>query len=211
LTDSLSGQSGRVIETMNAGSYTYVQVDTGEEKIWAAAPLLQVQVGDVVTLPAGLPMRNYRSETLDRSFDVVYFVGGIQVEDRGEGAAKLPEGHPRDGDRADPVPTDFSGILRPDGGKTVEELFQEKESLAGQEVVVRGRVVKFLSEIMDRNWIHLQDGTGSTGSNDLTVTTRASAKIGDTVLVRGKLTVDRDFGFGYQYDVMIEDAKVTVE
>ena len=76
---------------------------------------------------------------------------------------------------------------------------------------MRGKVVKFTPEIMGKNWIHLQDGTGAAGTSDLTVTTSASAKTGDTVTVKGILVVDKDFGYGYAYDVIIEDAEVTVE
>jgi len=76
---------------------------------------------------------------------------------------------------------------------------------------VRGRVVKFTPDVMNKNWIHVQDGTGSSGSNDLTVSTSATATVGSMVLVRGKLTADRDLGAGYHYDVIIEDGSVTVE
>jgi hypothetical protein len=205
---------------MNTGSYTYVQIDTGEEKIWAVGPRFQVKVGDTVTVPAGLAMNNYRSQTLNRTFDLVYFVGGVRVEGREQdipaqdpktGTAPLPRGHRPDGPKADEMPTDFSKIQKPEGGKTVQEVFQQKEDLSGQEIVVRAKVVKFLPEIMDKNWIHLQDGTGGTGTNDLTVTTDASVKVGDIVLIRGKVTTDQDFGFGYRYDVLVEAAEVTVE
>lgn len=64
---------------------------------------------------------------------------------------------------------------------------------------------------MGKNWIHVQDGTGSDGTNDLTVTTNAVAAVGNTVLVKGNLSADKDFGFGYKYEVVIEDAAVTVE
>ena len=77
--------------------------------------------------------------------------------------------------------------------------------------VVRGKVVKFLPQIMGKNWLHLQDGSGSEGSNDLTVTTATTVNVGDVVLVSGVVSVDRDFGFGYEYDVILEDAEVTVE
>jgi hypothetical protein len=205
---------------MSTGSYTYVQIDTGDEKIWAVGPRLQVEVGDTVTVPAGLPMNNYRSQTLNRTFDLVYFVEAVRVEGREQespaqvektGAAPLPKGHRANGPKADETPTDLSKIQRPEGGKTVQELFQQKEDLSGQEIIVRGKVVKFLPEIMDKNWIHLQDGTGGTGTNDLTVTTDASVKVGDVVLIRGKVTTDQDFGFGYRYDVLVEAAEVTVE
>ena len=76
---------------------------------------------------------------------------------------------------------------------------------------MRAKVVKYNEQIMNRNWLHLQDGTGATGANDLTVTTAEKAKVGDTVLVKGTLVFDKDFGYGYKYKVMLEDAKLTVE
>jgi len=209
------GWNGTVTETMNSGGYTYVQVDTGKEKIWAAAPEFQVKVGDSVVVPAGMAMNNYHSKTLDRDFDVVYFVDSVMVggaEDM-QADAKMPEGHPEINDRAQVQATDMdlSGIEKAEGGQTVADVFTNKQELVGKEVKIRAKVVKFSPEIMGKNWIHLQDGTGKDGSNDLTVTTDAVAKVGDTVLVTGKVTADKDFGYGYKYDVILEDAKVTVE
>ena len=76
---------------------------------------------------------------------------------------------------------------------------------------MRGKVVKFSPEIMGKNWIHLQDGTGKEGTNDLTVTTKMMAKVGDTVVISGAVATDKDFGYGYKYGVIIEDADVKVE
>ncbi|HEX9874959.1 MAG TPA: hypothetical protein VGA43_11390 [Deferrimonas sp.] len=205
------GQSGTVTETMNSGGYTYVQVDTGSEKIWAAAPELQVKVSDAVVIPAGMPMKDYHSKTLDRDFDVVYFVDSIMVggEQALSGEAKMPEGHPVVADTEPAVK--IEGIEKVAGGKTVAEIFSGKADLSGKEVAVRGQVVKFSAEIMGKNWIHLQDGTGAEGTNDLTVTTTAMVKVGDTVVVTGPVVTGKDFGYGYKYDVIIEDAKVVVE
>ena len=211
---SAQAKTGTVVETMNSGGYTYVQVDTGTEKIWAAAPEFQVKVGDSVVVPEGMPMANYHSKTLDRDFEVVYFVNSIMVggEQAASGATTLPEGHPPlTVEAAAENGIDVSGIEKAEGGKTVAEVFSAKNELAGKEVTVRGKVVKFSPQIMGKNWIHLQDGSGETGSNDLTVTTSSTADVGDTVLVSGLVTTDKDFGYGYQYDVIVEDAKVTVE
>ena len=106
---------------------------------------------------------------------------------------------------------DLSGIEKAAGGYTVSELFAKRSDLAGREVSVRGKVVKFTGGVMGKNWIHLRDGSGGAESNDLTVTTDATATVGDTVLVRGKLATDRDLGYGYKYDVIVEDAQITVE
>jgi hypothetical protein len=106
---------------------------------------------------------------------------------------------------------DFSGLKKADGGQTIAEVYANKKSLQAKAVRVRGKVVKYNSEIMGKNWVHLMDGTGTAGANDLTITTADTAKVGDTVLVNGTLALDKDFGYSYKYGVMVENAKVTVE
>ena len=93
------------------------------------------------------------------------------------------------------------------------EVFTEKSALANQKVVVRGKVVKTNAGIMGKDWVHVRDGSGDDGSNDLTVTTTAQPlpNVGDTVLVTGTVVLDKDFGMGYQYPVLVEDATVTIE
>ena len=221
-----AGHSGTVTETMNTAGYTYAKIDTGEQEIWAAAPETQVTVGDVVAVPAGQPMYNYHSNTLDRDFDVVYFVsgimkggenapgmgmGGMGMGSSGSETPQMPEGHPDIKASAEEANVDLSGIEKAEGGKTVNEIFDNKQSLSGEQVTVRGKVVKFSPQIMGKNWIHVQDGTGGEGTNDLTITTDKTANVGDTVLVTGVLETDKDFGYGYKYDVIVEDAEVVVE
>jgi hypothetical protein len=212
---AMQGKTGTVVETMNAAGYTYVQVDSGSEKFWAAAPEFQVAVGDSVAVPEGMPMPNYHSKTLDRDFDLVYFVPAIMAGGAGgtmsaAPAGELPSGHPAiDAPKADDI--DMTGIVKAEGGKSIEEIFAGKAELTGQPITVRGKVVKFSPEIMGKNWIHLQDGTGGEGANDLTITTSSMAKVGDTVVITGVLTADKDFGHGYQYDLIIEDGQVTAE
>lgn len=207
-------QTGTVIEFINASNYTYVHVDTGKDKIWAAAPAFEVKSGDKVVIPAGMAMRNYRSESLGRTFDLVYFVANITKEGSPGESSQLPEGHPKIGMHGAGTPAakiDVSGIAKPKGGKTVSEIYKEKSSLSGKQVTVRGKVVKYNPGIMGKNWLHLRDGTGGQETNDLTVTTNARTKVGDTVLVKGLISTDKDYGFGYKYPVIIEDAEITVE
>jgi hypothetical protein len=112
----------------------------------------------------------------------------------------------------DSTDVDLSGIVKADGGKTVAEIYAERDQLAGTQVVVRGKVVKTNAGIMERNWLHVQDGTGEAGTNDLTVTTTAAVPpVGTTVLVSGQVATNKDFGLGYQYDVILEDAEVVAE
>ncbi len=93
--------------------------------------------------------------------------------------------------------------------KTVADLYADKAALAGKQVQVSGKVVKVNTGIMNRNFLHLQDGTGGEGSNDLTITTRQTAKVGDEVVVTGKVSTDVDFGAGYVYPLLMEEAAVT--
>jgi len=208
--------TGTVIETVNAAGYTYVHFDSGSEKVWAAAPEFVVDVGETVTISAPMPMRDYYSKTLDRTFELVYFVSRVEVEGAERRPAEPGSGrHSWDrtgrGAAASVAEVDVSGVEKAVGGNTIEELYAGKADLAGQEILVRGRVVKFLSGIMGKNWLHLRDGTGVPGSDDLTVTTDAMVETGDTVLVRGRVAADKDFGYGYKYELIVEDAEITVE
>ena len=108
---------------------------------------------------------------------------------------------------------DLAGIAKADGGKTVAEIYAGKDALAGTKVTVRGKVVKSNSGIMGRDWLHVRDGSGADGTSDLTVTTNSTPlpKVGDTVLVTGTVVLNKDFGMGYQYPVMLESAEVKVE
>jgi len=210
-----AGWTGKVVETFNAGGYTYVQVDTGTEKIWAAAPQFPVKVGDKVTVPPGMPMKDFESKTLKRTFETIYFVGSIRAPGSEQAAqAAVQDAHAGLHSKPGSGPTaamDFTGLKKPEGGMTVAEVFAAKKASSGKAVRVRGKVVKYNSQIMDRNWIHLRDGTGVPGANDLTVTTADTAKVGDTVLVNGTLVLNKDFGHGYKYEVLLENAKLTVE
>lgn len=204
--------SGKVVETINAASYTYVLINTGAKQVWAAAPQFTVKAGDAVVMSETAPMPNYHSKTLNRTFDVVYFSGRAAVNGKPAGpAAELPAGHPPTGQSAGRPSIDLAGIMKAVNGQTVAEVHAGKAKLAGKTVVVRGRVVKFNANIMGKNWLHVRDGSGAEGSNDLTVTTGDKAKVGDVVLVTGKLSTDRDFGSGYKYSLIVEDAKVAVE
>ncbi len=124
-------------------------------------------------------------------------------------APKMPTDHPV----AEPAEeVDLSGIAKAEGGKTVAEVFAEKDALAGKPVTVRGKVVKVNAGIMGKNWLHVRDGSGAEGTNDLTVTTTGELPaLGATIIVTGPVTLDKDFGMGYAYDVIVEDAEVKVE
>lgn len=197
---------GKVVQTMNSGGYTYVELDTGaKEKIWAAGPNASVKVGDTVGFTGGSAMQAFTSKTLKRTFDTIYFVGALQVANGPSGAASVPAG--KAVERSPKV--EVGKVAKAEGGLTVAEIFAQSAGLSGKQVVLRGKVVKFNGGIMGKNWLHIQDGTGEANKNDLTVTTDATAEVGDLVVIKGMLTLDKDFGAGYKYAVIVENATVT--
>ncbi len=213
--------SGSVAETMNALGYTYVLVDTGSEQVWAATPQFTVSVGDLVMIPDGMPMHNYHSQTLDRTFDVVYFVESIlnassaTASTNSPSQGEMPAGHPPIAGMggAAPAPIAVDPLKKLENGLNIEEIYAARTELSGQNIQLRGKVVKFSPQIMGTNWIHLQDGSGNSeaGTHDLTLTSNTQLKVGDVIVASGKLTVDKDFGHGYVYDLIVENAVVSVE
>jgi hypothetical protein len=198
--------TGAVLETMNAGGYTYALIDTGADKLWAAGPETSAKVGDRVSATGLMTMRGFESKTLERTFDVIYFAAALSGADADiDVSAFHTAGQPTNPDAA----ASTISVEAAAGGQTVEDIFLKRDELVGKQVVIRAEVVKFNADIMKTNWIHIQDGSGSAGTNDLTVTTDATLEVGDMVEVRGILIADKDFGFGYKYELIIEDAAVT--
>jgi type IV pilus biogenesis protein CpaD/CtpE len=153
------------------------------------------------------------------AFAVLMTLQGCSKEQPSAQAPAAPAAAPQM-DGVHPLPSseagaaiDLAGIAKADGGKTVAELYAEKTALADTRISLRGKVVKANSGIMNKDWLHIRDGSGADGTNDLTVTTTTKQlpKVGDTVVVTGKVTLNKDFGMGYQYPVILEDADVTIE
>ncbi|HLE12667.1 MAG: hypothetical protein A2504_10035 [Bdellovibrionales bacterium RIFOXYD12_FULL_39_22] len=132
---------------------------------------------------------------------------------------ELPPGHPSIGNSGatdmhaqnTATKVEAGSIPRIEGGQTVEEAYTLQATLAGKEIKIRGKVVKFNGQIMGTNWIHIQDGSGKEGTNDLIVTAGQEVKVGQTIIVTGKITYGKDIGSGYKFDAIIENAKITIE
>jgi hypothetical protein len=210
--------TGIIAETMDAGGYTYLRLKTAHGEVWAAVNQAALKTGSEVTIGNAMWMDQFESKTLNRRFDRILF-GSLVAPG---GPAELPPGHPAVPAPAMPqdphaglgagVPDIDVKVEKAPGkdGRTVAEIYASKATLKGAQVAVRGKVVKWNAGIMGRNWMHLRDGSGSPDKqdNDITVTTTETAAKGDTVLVRGTLALDKDFGAGYAYPVILEEAKV---
>jgi len=208
--------TAEVLETMDSGGYTYVRLQTGDGEIWAAGPVTPLAAGDQIVLTGGMVMSDFHSQTLDRTFPSILFLSALSKPGEGGVNGAAAAAHGAAGTMSamtgkDAPVVDAGSVPKAKGGQTVAELFAAKADLAGKEVAVMGRVVKYNGGIMGKNWLHIKDGSGEAGTDDLTITTSSIVKVGDMVLVQGKVTLDKDFGAGYSYDLIIEDATVTVQ
>ena len=209
--------TGTVAETMNSGGYTYARLQAaGKDDVWIAAREFPTKAGDRLSVTLEMPMQNFQSKTLGRTFPLVYFVGGVMRDGQrvdgtgpagpaGSASPALMTSH-----GAASVPTSAEPVAPAPGGMAIADVWAKRSALAGREVTVRGKVVKVNDQILGRNWVHLQDGSGSAESrtNDLTITTGESVKVGDVITVTGVLAIDKDFGAGYAYGAIVENAKV---
>jgi len=199
----MSSLSGKVLESMDSGGYTYIKIDNAGKKTWVAVPKTKVTVGQDISFQPGAVMNNFQSKTLNRTFETIVFSGGVTgqhgTESVGTSANHTPPKVPAD------KTIKVEKATGPDA-YTVAELYEKSTSLDKKSVVVRGQVVKFSPDIMGKNWIHIQDGSGDPlkGTNDILVTSHDTAKAGDIVTAKGTLYKDKDFGSGYKYSVIVE-------
>jgi hypothetical protein len=203
---------GEVLETLDADVYTYLKLKTKQGEVWAAVNKAPVKKGAQVTIENPMMMTNFESKTLKRKFDKVLFgtLGGTAAAGTTPGKAAAESVSHSNPAKTQDVPAGSIPKATGPDARTVAEIYAQSAQLKNKTVVVRGKVVKFASKIMGKNWLHLKDGTGkgADGTNDLVVTTMDPAKAGEVVTVKGTLHTDVDIGMGVKYRVLVEDAKL---
>ncbi|PJB14136.1 MAG: hypothetical protein CO118_10210 [Flavobacteriales bacterium CG_4_9_14_3_um_filter_32_8] len=198
-----------VEEVIQTSQYTYLQVKDGDTKNWLAVIKMQAAVGETYYHKEGLTMTNFKSKELNRTFDKVLFLDRIST------SPGFSENN-TDAQLEEPISTGSKILLEKKeikiahqkGDITIESLFENKTKYTGKTIQLTGEVVKFSTGIMDKNWIHFQDGTNFAENFDLTVTTTHEVNLGDIITIKGRISLDKDFGYGYFYDVIMEDAEI---
>lgn len=212
--------SGKVVETMDAGGYSYIFLEKNGTKTWVAVPRTKVTVGQEMSFQPAQEMVNFSSRSLNRTFERIFFSGGPIVKQSaaeeeavksahgGKSLAEVQGKAPAVAPKA-PV-TENIKVEKAAGpnGYTVAELHEKKGALDKKKAVVRGKVVKVSSGIMGKTWVHLRDGSGDAASNNLVVTTQDVPSIGDVVTANGTIYKDKDFGSGYKYELIMEEASL---
>lgn len=198
-------------EVLQTSKYTYIRAKLGNKDQWLAVTKMEAKVGATYYFTGGLPMKDFESKELKRTFTEILFVDNLNTEASAVGnqivTSTQNAGIESKGSNIDLAKKEVK-VEHAKGELTIANLLQNKKSFAGKTVKIKGQVSKYSPDIMKRNWIHLQDGTDFGGKFDLTVTTDQVVKEGDIITVEGKISLDKDFGFGYFYDVIIEDGKL---
>ncbi len=197
--------SGEVLEVKDVEAYTYLRLKTKDGETWAAVSTAAVKKGGQVTIDNAMVMNNFESRTLKKTFSSIVF-GNLRTAGTAQtaltahtGAAKMPDTSPIRVSKA-------SGA----NAFTVAEIHAKATQLQDKSVRLSGKVVKYSPGIMGKNWIHLQDGSGTaaSGSNDILATSASPTKVGETLTITGTVRTNKDFGAGYVYQVLIEDASL---
>jgi hypothetical protein len=201
---SPQSHAAKVEEKLDAGNYTYLNVSENGKSFWIAVPKMEISTDEVIYFSKYMEMNNFKSETLNKTFESVLFV---------DDASKQPVMDKTKSPHSNVATTKDANIKVESlkGGLTIEQIYNQSKSLAKKKVKVRGVVTKVNENIMRTNWIHIQDGTGKEGSHDLLITCNEIAKVGQTIIAEGTVVTDKDFGSGYFYSVLLEGSKISAQ
>jgi len=191
-------------EVLQTGAYTYLLVQEGQQEYWMAVQKYDAKVGEKIYFVEAMEMSNFESKELNRVFDKIFFVDQISqtpIDASTLKAEVIKKKQEEMGQLLDSIK-----IEPAKGGQSIGELYDNADKFKEKSVTIRGQVVKVNMDIMDRNWVHLVDGTKGADKSDLTFTTQEIVKVGDTVVFKGVLAIDREFGAGYVYPLIVEEA-----
>ncbi len=195
-----------IAEVIQTNKYTYFLVEENDSEYWIAVTKREASKGDVIYYSNPLEMNNFVSKELGRTFPTIFFVQDVSEKPfpdentaSPQMAQKKPEIVKMDNVKIDPVK----------GGISISDLYDGQAKYAGKTVIIRGVVVRYNHMVMGKNWVHIQDGTESSGQFDLAITTKDSLAVGNTVTFTGAISLNKDFGSGYFYKVIMEDAKAS--
>lgn len=200
---------GKILEIKGAMGYKYLKVDENGTELWIAIANAPVAVGDRIGYDKRTVMKNFESKTLGQKFKEVIFASDVYLPQKVVKPKSMKEMLDLNSAKKEPS----KPFVKKDA-YTIEEVHMWRKSLKGQTISLEATVYKVSHQIMKLDWVHLGDGTGNEKklTDDLVFTaTSSSIKAGDKVIATGKVVVNKDFGFGYFYKVLIQDATFQVK
>jgi hypothetical protein len=195
----------KVDEVVQTSAYTYLKVSENGTENWIAVNRQEAAVGEIYYYEEALEMKNFKSKELDRTFETIYFVQGLSKQPVA-GVAESPHGNAMG--KVALIEKEGISVAPAEGSVSIAQLFAARNDYAGKKIKMKGQVVKINEEVMGKNWIHIQDGTKDGENFDLTITTLDKANMDEVVTFEGTISVNKDFGYGYSYELIMEDAKL---
>ncbi len=196
-----------VKEILNTEKYSYLLVEEKGNEFWVAISKRDVKAGGIYQYKGGLLKKNFFSREFNRVFETVFLVSTIwEKADRSGSGSSTDQTHANIQSSQSLPDLEVGKITPVAGAISLAELFANKASFNGKLVKITGKCVKINPMIMGRNWVHIQDGSGQ--ELDLTVTTSQVVRLGDVVSAEGTIILDKDFGAGYRYDILMEEATI---
>jgi len=199
--------NGKVLEVKQVESYTYLLLKTQNGDIWTAVAKAAVKKGATVTVDNVTVMNDFESKTLKQTFPTILFGTLANATGKTKDSYFMGTAYPIF-EKKEAIGDIKVPRAKGDHAMTIAEIFSKSAALKDKPVLLSGKVVKYNPGIMGKNWLHLRDGSGSAAdnNNDILVTTQNPAKVGDIVTAKGIVRTDMDFGAGYAYKILIEEA-----
>jgi hypothetical protein len=204
----------KVVEVVQTSQYTYLKVSDKGAENWIAVTRQEASVGETYYYEQALEMKNFKSKELDRTFETIYFVQGMSKQPgvaapaQGMGSAMGGNMEAKTAGKVAVGMKEGISVAPAENGLSIAKLYVDRANYSGKKIKIKGQVVKINEEVMGKNWIHVQDGTQDGDNFDLTITTLDLVKVDDVVTFEGTITLKKDFGYGYFYEVIMEDAKL---
>ena len=199
-----------VNEVLPTSKYVYLNVTEGDEKYWIATRSMEVNVGGTYYYKEGLLKTNFESKECNRVFDKMYLIGSLVSADHGNTAKSETIGdYPSSNQgyqKKEDIPMHAEKIVQHQGSMKIAELVKDPKKYEGKTVQLDGVCTKINAGIMDRNWIHIKDG--SQDDYDLVVTSDAYVRLGEAFTIKAVVVLNKDFGAGYKYDLILENGMV---
>ena len=142
----------------------------------------------------GLLKTNFESREHKKTFDKIFFVSKLVPADHGNSSPSSAG--------SSPISVPDKKIDRK-GSVKISDLIASPKKYTGKTIQVSGKCVKININIMGRNWIHINDGT--TEKYDLVITSASAVQVGQNCTITGTVVLDKDFGSGYRYDILLEN------
>lgn len=193
-----------VEEVLPASKYMYAYVKEGDAKYWVATSKKEIKVGETYFYQGGLLKTNFESKEHNRVFDKIFLISSLV--DASHSQPGTPAADNASDAKVNRGASDTPRNIEKEGSVRISEIVANPQKYAGKTVQVSGECVKINPNIMERNWIHLKDG--SKDEYDLVVTSDVMIPEGHVVTMTAKVTLDKDFGAGYRYEIILEDGVV---